>query len=340
MTTNNEPAEQHLYVNTNPLYGRFYRTILTEDFRFLFLIGALLTTILVGFGSGIYGDFFAESTSEKLIATLVSWLCMASLILFSLYLFKLGRQLQSGRSWFSDKRSELKERLYRERKGHMSDLEHEFAAVSVFNKIMSFTISDGAGRERSMVIVEIEWATSDDFQPILYLYKDTGDMQTDVNKIRLRKGSSRLDFSKHGKSIRYVDANVQTNSTYNYYAWIEAVFYEELIMVAMDKRAHVVKFVESPREFVERKLTQHELDQKIRAAKTPPTPPPEPPRPLTLAEKVVSHLRNTVQKHKSAREAIQAMENSLSELEGAMNPKEILIIRTQMMQFIHGEFKR
>ena len=319
MTDSGKVKENHPHVwqLTDQIFRR--KSILSPKVRLLFY--SALVSYLFIIGIAAYEHFFpADTTIGSIARYFAFFLGMGAICWLGFLLWKELDNVKEGLAWFETLDPRLHQKRFQERQGKISATEKDFADVVLEHRITTMQVANGVGKDRGCVVIDVEWDASERFHGTLYLYRDEGEMQTNVNFLRLRDSAIRLDFAQHGKPIRHVDGNVRDGRSYNYYAWIEVWFYE-LALVALDKKTHIARTVENKVEFAERKLTEHELMEKFRAAQRPPSqPPPEP----TLAERVRAHLTERLAAARDKEEAGRMANDYINSLNVDEETKETL----------------
>lgn len=152
------------------------------------------------------------------------------------------------------------------------NIEQEFAIIATDNRIEKLQVADSVGKHRGLVTIDISWRASTQGNPILYLYKDEGEMQVNVDDIRNRCTAIRLDFHKQGEPIHFIDANVMIGKSYNYYAWIEVEIYSHLLVLHFKKQSHIVKEAETFEGYFNRVAKNVQTKHKLEALKVSKTP--------------------------------------------------------------------
>jgi len=144
-----------------------------------------------------------------------------------------------------------------------------FADLVCGNRITNFTVSDGTGRDRGSVVIDIKWTATNFAYPTLYLYRDEGEVWESTAPIVEKPTAVKLDFRERGESAHVVDAAAENGKTYTYYAWIAVDFYSYLAL-SFVKHQHTARYAETKQEFVERKLSNHEVEERLKKLREKP----------------------------------------------------------------------
>jgi hypothetical protein len=181
--------------------------------------------------------------------------------------------------------------------------------------LLSFSVTDGEGVDRKRVRIEAEWESYKLLEPTLLLYKSAKAPYGSPDEVLAASHDVKLLARVPlGQVLQFVDPDVSENTVYYYYVWINCIGTEtgERVNIQFAHTHHTVTY----------------------ATDAKPTPT------LSLTEKVTARLQATMNQHKSARDAIAALEHGLAQVEGTLSARELAVIRAQMMQFIHSEFKQ
>lgn len=202
--------------------------------------------------------------------------------------------------------------------------------------IRSLEVANGVGRDRGTVVVTVEWPGLGDKRALppvgqkatLYLYRDTGEIQLNEEALRARSSAIRLDFAVNNEPLRFIDANVQEGTTYNYYAWVEVELWLVIFAAFFTKKAHVARFNETRREYAERRLSEQEILERLQRAKTPP-PAPSPATPAaqpklenaaSLEEFMSRYIQATFDRDRDYTRAVKKIEELVRS--AALDPAE------------------
>ena len=208
----------------------------------------------------------------------------------------------------------------------------EFRAALGATVYLGMTVSDGSGKERGYVVIEIDWLGKNEQGAMLKLWKDTGTIRTTALEVEQSPTARLLDYERSGPKLRYVDVDVQNGRSYTYYAIVEASPNEQRYWFTFDKKTHVARFSESKEQYAERKISQVEIEERLRSA----TKRPDPVLPLEeFTEKVMKEIVAQKESIKRAEERLISILDA-----SAYQHDEKQIIYAKVMQRILSELQR
>jgi hypothetical protein len=302
------------------------------------VVAAFVTTRIVG-GAPVDNNLRALLAAAVLgfcINSLSLWRCAAKKDIYSkrLRVKDIARKEthEEEIKRISQEKSEAEARLEEVRTRERAD--RVLREATIQNKIKSFSATDGTGKERRCVVIEIDWIGEEEHKPELHLYRNRGDICETADALRSAKGRSHLYFVKKvGKTMQYVDPEVDENRVYNYYAVIEAqpdgIPLKHVL--AFECVPHLVRFSESFEELADRKISRAKKEAALSAL----TPKAETP----LGDLAESLLSDLIKGNKTIDEVEQRVE-AIIEGMADTDEDEKTIYKETVMTKVMAEFDK
>ena len=277
-----------------------------------------VSLILVGFS--IYADYFrAQPLSPKGHYLLIGLFLWYALMFFMEITSEL-KQAKKGIDCFSITNHDDIDIHWQTMKPILNKYKYEkqLTKLAYENRITKFIVKEETDSAHPHTKIDIAWRTGTTGHATLYLYRDTGDMQTEPYELRERRTKKRLGNVKGGHSISYSDPEINDGEVYNYYAWIEVEIYHQLLYIAFETRTHVVGLAKKP-------VVVREPKPKMIEKKPP-----------SIEEFVDMMFREMIEPDMSREEAYEKLEKNLSDHNFTVN--QIEIYRAKGRRFINIKY--